>query len=205
MMFAVHGAMRRELTQLARVTASANDDPRHVLRTALGWELFKTYLHVHHTSEDDALWPSLERLLADHPADLALLDAMEDEHAAIDPLLAAIDAALVDREAGVERLGSLVDALTTNLTGHLRHEESEALPLIDATLSEQQWLHFGAVHRSRIGADAPRFTPWVLDGADEQTVASVLRRLPEAMLAAYRDEWEPAYAALEVWRPRIRG
>jgi iron-sulfur cluster repair protein YtfE (RIC family) len=202
MMGAVHDALRRELEQITRVAARTDGDPRETLRTALGWELFKSYLHVHHTSEDDALWPTLEGLLQDSPQDLALLEAMEREHAVIDPLLAAIDSALIDREQDPRDLGGLVDALHANLTGHLRHEEAEALPLIDATLNEQQWAHFGQTHRARIGADATRFTPWVLHEADEQTVAAVLHRLPPELLAAYHDDWQPAFAALDLWRPR---
>ena len=75
--------------------------------------------------------------LADRPDDLALLDAMEAEHAAIDPLLESIDAALVDREGGPERLGDLVDALHTNLTGHLTHEEADALAGLREATSEE--------------------------------------------------------------------
>ena len=85
MMLAFHDALRRELGHIARVTASRTDDPRHVMATAAGWQMFKNYLHVHHGCEDDVLWPALERTLADRPDDLALLAAMEAEHAAIEP------------------------------------------------------------------------------------------------------------------------
>jgi hypothetical protein len=56
---------------------------------------------------------------------VALLDALEAEHSAIDPLLAAIDAALADRDSGPQRLGELTDALATALRAHLDHEEAE--------------------------------------------------------------------------------
>jgi iron-sulfur cluster repair protein YtfE (RIC family) len=199
MMYAMHDALRRELVRIARITARADDDPRRVLRTAAGWEMFKAYLRVHHTSEDDAVWPVMYRTLAERPDDLALLDAMEAEHAAIDPLLESVDAALADRASGPERLGDLVDALVTTLTGHLVHEENEALRLIDTTLTEQQWRHFGELHGRRIGADASRYLPWLLDGASSERTALVLGRFPEPLLAAYRDEWRPAYARLDLW------
>ena len=100
MMLAFHDALRRELGHIARVTASRTDDPRHVMATAAGWQMFKNYLHVHHGCEDDVLWPALERTLADRPDDLALLAAMEAEHAAIEPLLTAIDATLANPASG---------------------------------------------------------------------------------------------------------
>jgi hypothetical protein len=49
--------------------------------------MFKKYLRIHHRAEDEAVWPVMYQVLTDRPDDLALLDAMEAEHAAIDPLL----------------------------------------------------------------------------------------------------------------------
>ena len=198
-MYAMHNALRRELGHIAKITANTDDDPRRILATAAGWAMFKQALHVHHSAEDDALWPAMRQTLAGRPDDLALLEAMEAEHTVIDPLIEAIDAAVADRDSGPERLGARTDALAGALNVHLKHEECEALPLIEATVTPQQWEHFGELHRSRIGPDAPRFMPWMLDGADEQTVATTLEVLPEPVRAAYRDQWQPAYAALDRW------
>lgn len=198
-MRAMHNALRRELEYLAKVTARIDDDPRRILANAAGWEMFKKALHIHHTSEDDALWPVMRQTLAGRPDDLAVVEAMEAEHGTIDPLIEAIDAAVADRESGPERIGAMTDELASVLSGHLRHEEDEALPLIDATMTLEQWLHFGAVHGSRGAPDAPQLTPWMLDGADDHTVATVLAFLPEPVRAAYRDQWQPAYAALDRW------
>jgi hypothetical protein len=55
MMFAVHDALRRQLVQVGRIAGRRDDDPGRLLRAALGWELFKRFLLVHHQSEDDAL------------------------------------------------------------------------------------------------------------------------------------------------------
>ncbi|MBO2458360.1 hemerythrin domain-containing protein [Actinomadura sp. LCR2-06] len=198
-MYVMHDALRRELEQLAKATARHDDDPRTVLRTAVGWELFKKSLHVHHTAEDDALWPALRETLAERPDDLALLEAMEAEHTAVEEVIAAIDAALADPDAVRDRLGDLVDSLATGLNGHLRHEEDQTLPLIQAVATPQQWAHFGQVHGQRIGPDAPRLIPWLLDGAGEQSVAVMLAPLPEPARAAYAAQWQPTYAALDRW------
>lgn len=198
-MYVAHDALRRDLKLLARTAARVDDDPRRILSGAVGWELFKKSLHVHHTAEDDALWPAMREAAADRPGDLALLAAMESEHEAIDPLIDAIDAALADRESGPQRLGDLTDALAVALTGHLAHEEDEALPLIQAIVTEQQWQHFGQVNARLVGPDAPRILPWMLDGASEQIIATMLAPLPEPARMAYRNEWQPAYAALDLW------
>ena len=59
MMFAMHDALRRELVQVGRIARLRDDHPGQLLRAALGWELFKKFLIVHHTTEDDVLWPDL--------------------------------------------------------------------------------------------------------------------------------------------------
>ncbi|GGQ46603.1 iron-sulfur cluster repair protein YtfE (RIC family) [Actinomadura coerulea] len=191
LMYVMHGALRRELEHLAKVTAREDDDPRRLLAAAAGWELFKLSLHAHHTAEDEALWPVLRESLTGRD-DLALLDAMEAEHAAVDPLVEAID-------TGAEPVGELVDALATALTAHLAHEEKEALPLIDATLTAEQFQAFGQVHGRHVGPNAPRVLPWLLDGVDDATAAAALSVLPEPARAAFETQWRPAYRALERW------
>jgi iron-sulfur cluster repair protein YtfE (RIC family) len=100
MMYATHDALRRDLDDIVRIAARGSQDPKTILRSAVGWELFKSFLHVHHSAEDDLLWPAMRRALAGDSAAQALLDAMEAEHAAIDPVLVAIDESLTDRESG---------------------------------------------------------------------------------------------------------
>jgi iron-sulfur cluster repair protein YtfE (RIC family) len=202
MMFLFHDALRRELERIARATARTDDDPRHILRTAIGWELFKKYLHAHHTAEDETLWPVMNELLPGRPADLALLDALEAEHATIDPLLLAIDAALADREHGPQRLGGLVEELDTGLRGHLTHEEAEGLPLIDDILDEEQWSRLGRRQAAMIGDDVPRYLPWLLDEVDPQRAAAMMARFPEQLRSAYHDEWKAAFADLDIWQER---
>lgn len=117
---------------------------------------------------------------------------MEAEHAAIDPLIEAID-------SGTEPVGELVDALATALTAHLKHEEDKTLPLLDATLTFEQLQRFGEVNAAGIGPDAPRVFPWILDGVSEEAVETMLAPLPEPVRAAFQNDWRPAYNALTIW------
>jgi hypothetical protein len=184
MMLAYHDALRRDLKQIARMEQRSD-----------GWDLFETLLHVHHTAEDDALWPVVREAVAGQADDLALLDEMEAEHAAIDPLLDAID-------AGLERGDSAPQAraeIATKLQEHLSHEEDAALPLIDATVTEEQWMAFGQAGAERLGPNMPKYLPWLLDGADADTTARVLTVIPPPVQEMYRNEWQPAYAAKDWW------
>ena len=199
MMFAMHDALRRELVQVGRIARLRDDHPGQLLRAALGWELFKKFLLVHHQSEDDTLWPALRARVAGQPDRLALTDALEAEHAVIEPLLTAIDAAAADPDYGYQRFGDIVDELITKLTAHLAHEENDGLPLIDASLTTQQWQHFAQVHGARLTGDASRYMPWLLNGASPQTLDAVLGKFPPPLLTAFRQQWGPEYAALDIW------
>lgn len=160
-MHTVHDALRRDLEHIARVTARVDHDPRHVLRTAAGWQLFTRSLRIHHSAEDDMLWPVLRRQSPNRPDDLVLVEALEAEHAAIDQVIAMVDDLLADPDADRARLGDLADSLVTGVGGHLAHEEEAAVPLIARALTTAQWAAFERVHDERIRA-APRVLPWLL-------------------------------------------
>ena len=123
------------------------------------------------------------------------------EHADIDPLLAAIDAATADPHYGYQRFGDIIDELAAKLTAHLAHEETDGLPLIDASLTPAERQHYAQVHTERIGGDAPVTMPWLLDQASPQTHQAVLSQLPPPVAAAFRDQWAPRYASLDLWNP----
>ena len=199
MMFAMHDALRRELVQVGRIARLRDDHPGQLLRAALGWELFKKFLLVHHQSEDDTLWPTLRTNVAGQPDRVALADALEAEHAVIEPLLTAIDAAAADPDYGYQRLGDIVDELTTKLSAHLAHEETDGLPLIDVSLTAQEWQRFAQVHTERIRGDAPMYMPWLLNGASPQMLDAILGKFPPPLLTAFREEWGPRYAGLDIW------
>jgi hypothetical protein len=72
MMFVVHNALRRDLDRMQAAAAQA-DDP--AARTALraGWATFSRYLSVHHTAEDEMLWPPMRAKLVDRTDETDLL------------------------------------------------------------------------------------------------------------------------------------
>ena len=194
-MLAAHDAFRRDLTRLARTAAAANDPARHESVHA-GWELFKRQLLLHHTTEDELIWPALRGRLAHSPAALSVLDAMEAEHELIDPLLGAVDAAFDQQEPAAD----VIDALTSSLTGHLRHEEKDGLPLIGVALTAAEWRGLGRKMGSKNGvaAGAEMFA-WILDGTDREHTAATLGALPPPLRVLYRAMWKPRFEKTKRW------
>jgi hypothetical protein len=72
-MIAIHDALRRDLDQLLRATAS------HAPVRAC-WGTFRRQLRFHLAAEHAAMWPRVKAELAADPHGQALLDAMDDEH-----------------------------------------------------------------------------------------------------------------------------
>jgi len=90
MMFVVHNAFRRDLARMQAAAAHARDP---AARTALraGWATFSRYLTVHHTAEDEILWPPMQAQLGDRPDETDLLVEMAREHSRLDPVMREID------------------------------------------------------------------------------------------------------------------
>jgi iron-sulfur cluster repair protein YtfE (RIC family) len=211
-MIAAHDAFRRDLTRLARAAASADlSDPARHRSVAAGWEMFKRELHIHHTAEDEIIWPVLRPRLAHSEMALSVLDAMEEEHGRIDPLLAAVDAAFqgasgataagaTDDWPGEDRLADVIDVLVSTLTGHLGHEERDGLPLIGVALTAAEWRGVGRkiARKNGLSGGAEMFA-WILDGADREHAGATLGQLPPPLRLLYRAVWKPRFEKIPRW------
>lgn len=193
-MYAAHDAFSRDLRRLS----DAIDQARAMTSEArAGWETFKRQLHIHHQAEDASLWPPLRAELS-RPAEIAVLDDMEDEHAQIDPYLEDIDRALTTNDPAGLRLGA--DALIAGLGAHMRHEENVALPLVDTHLGPEGWAAMGTQMRRTQGLrGAAEFFPWILDGAPEAEQRKVLSVLPAPARLICKRVWTPRYRRTPRW------
>jgi hypothetical protein len=201
-MIAAHDAFRRDLVSLARAAsaaaAGADWDPQRREQLGRGWQVFKRQLHFHHTGEDRHIWPRLSDRLAHSESAMSTLQAMEEEHARVDPLLEAVDAAFADPAGG--ELAGAVDELVTTLNGHLTHEERDALPLIGTALTAAEWRTVGMrLARENGLSGGSEFFAWMLDGVPADGVRAVLSQLPPPLRLVYRVAWRPRYARVSRW------
>lgn len=193
-MYFTHEALRRDLALLAEALRAGRAlDPAVRNR----WDTFKRQLHGHHSSEDAAVWPPLRDRLVE-PADIAVIDAMEAEHAHIDPLLLDIDTALSDNDGALA--APAIDSLATLLDQHLAHEERDALPLIDRHLGPEGWAEVGAYARKHSGRKGVlEFFPWLLDGVAPERHHEALSHLPLIARVAYHLLMKPLYDRTPRW------
>lgn len=194
MMYATHDAFRRDLDRLVAAAAAGTAASPPV---RAGWENFKAQLLIHHSVEDTDLWPRVRRAVAGRPDARSLLHEMEAEHALIDPLLTAVDEALAGPGAD---LAEPAQEISAALGHHLKHEEQDALPLIQSVLTPADWRAFADQMRRRQGVrGAAGYVPWVLDGIPPDAQRRFLAALPPPVHVINRLVWEPRYRRRNLW------
>lgn len=185
-MYALHDAFRRDLDTL--VTASSNSPA-----VRARWDNFREQLHFHHVAEDEAMWPLVKAKLASNPKGLALIDAMEQEHHLIDPMLVMVGDAMA-MNSDWARVTALLSRMRDTLDGHLVHEEADTLPLISETMTPAELRGiFQALGRKGGIRRAAVMFPWALSDADPDLRARVLGSLPAPVRLLYRLVWLPRY------------
>lgn len=155
-MLLIHRVVRREIGALpALIRAAAGDRQRSRIVGAHAKEMLE-FLHVHHTGEDELLWPVLRPRIT---LDDDLIDRMESQHHQIAEAIEAIEAELLvwtasaDKETG-ERMAAGLEAAQAPLLAHLSEEEERILPLVSAHFSHEEWdalgkRGFAAIPRTR--------------------------------------------------------
>jgi len=174
--YAVHGALRREVAELASLERGGCRD-RLVHRRA---ELLVRVLRAHHHAEDVVLMP----LLRDRRPDLApQLDELDRQHDALGPLL---DALADEPERAVD--------LRRVLGEHLDAEEAMVVPAWVSSLSAKEHEQFGRdLRRATPLTEAGLMIAWLLDRTPDFARDLGWMHLPATLRAAHRAWWGPRY------------
>jgi hemerythrin-like domain-containing protein len=201
-MYVMHHAFRRDLTAFegaARATPIGDADTWRALATR--WGRFADILHHHHGVEDSHLWPLLvaKAEAAGDDVGLGVLEAMEAEHGQIDPTLTAVAAgfaAMVEHPCTDHRnaLDVHVTSARAALHAHMTHEETEALPLLQRTLTTEENEAFDkAAQRAYPLSVVPFLLPWAAKGLPPEALERILGSAPPGyglLLRLFRGPFE---------------
>ena len=197
--FLIHEAFRRDIARLSSALRSSPLESTKARQLGTHWDFVRQQLHHHHRVEDESLWPLVRPKLGGQHDELAVLDAMEDQHRTLEPTCVAIDEGFVqltpspDASAGAA-LAQQLDALGVSLAAHLDAEETQCFPVIDKALSAEEFESFGKATAKAVGMrDSARFFPWIFDGADPVERQAVLSMPPPPVRILCRYVWEPRY------------
>jgi hemerythrin-like domain-containing protein len=147
MMYLMHHGFRRDLNRFAEAVAATPVEARDTwVALASRWNGFFEVLHHHHSGEDAGIWPFLLERADAH--ERATLEAMEEEHSHIDPLLTACAegfAVLAGDRVGIDAddvraaLKVRVAATRDALARHLAHEEGDAIVILQRHTTQEDW------------------------------------------------------------------
>jgi len=101
----------------------------------------------------------------------------------------------------MDRLPQATAAFRQELTDHLGHEEREAVPLIEAVMTRQDWKAFSRHQQKSAGGikGAAEFFPYILTGADHERGSQALGTFPPPLRLLIRRVWQPRYAKRATW------
>jgi iron-sulfur cluster repair protein YtfE (RIC family) len=186
-MYVMHHAFRRDLEKFVGAVQNTPAAEREVW-SALEqrWLKMAEVLHHHHSIEDAALWPVLERYAAaaGSEEDLRLLEDMEAEHGSIDPALTACREAFAAMsghpcEDHRHALEIRLAAVREGLSEHLAHEEGQALPMLQRTLSVEENQAFEqAAARGYPLRMLPFLLPWAMDEVPHEARTRLFEQAP---------------------------
>ena len=182
----VHRAFRREFGLVPGLVRRVPEgDTRRAAVVARHLRFALAGLHMHHTGEDEYLWPLLLERAAPHAE---LVETMQAQHERVDSYAAQIAALLDGWEASAstvrgEQLARLVEDFTAALVEHLDLEEREILPLCTAHVTAQEWNRLGEHGREHM---SPRQLPLLLGAALEEASEAERAAMLGAMPAPVR-------------------
>lgn len=191
MMRIIHDALRRDL---GRGTTALNEpaapERRRAIGAHVGWMM--RFLHAHHASEDNGLYPLVRQRTGGAVDLLDVLDRMTDEHEDIAAAIATVETAAaalahdVSDDAAQQTVAAL-DALGVVLLPHLQEEEDEAMPITSRLITAGEWQAIEKKHNldpksmSELGFEGH----WLIDSvsdADRATVIGLVPPIPRFIL-----------------------
>lgn len=184
---AAHAMFREEFGLLAAVANTPLDAAR-AAATEGHADLVLKLLHVHHTVEDDHMWPLLRERA---PAAAADLDRLEAQHERLDALIAAA----TDRARSMAARAGVLTELHEALGEHLNDEERLAVPLLRRHLTPAEGAHAGEhAIAAMSGTERARMLGFVACRASGTDLALFRSELPALLRWLLRLWWAPAYA-----------
>ena len=197
-MLAVHDCLRHEFARLpitVKAVAEGNMERtgvvgRHVL-------FMIDFLHAHHESEDEIVWPLLRERSPEHDA---LVAEMSDQHAGMHTTAqtARAQAEAWIATAGIQERSGLhttLIALEREILHHFALEEQEVLPLIQRDLTPQEWASVGQHSRSSFAPEQLAIAlGLILDNTSAERGAVILDEMPPEARAGFEEFGRPVYA-----------
>ena len=197
-MRAVHQALLGSLDAGADLIGKAGEDPDRVEVIVSFYDNVLEFLHVHHSGEDEMIYPLLEERC---PHEKGVLERIDDQHKLLyEPMDAAWASIAAWRAApSVEGGRALVGAIASvdeGLRPHLREEEDTVLPIASAWMSPEEWAQLPGHALQSFRGDKPWLAlGLVRESLTEEQRDGMLAGMPPPLQAQWTESWGPAFDA----------
>ena len=197
-MYAVHRALIGALDAAPGYVAKADLDPERVEVIGSFYENVIEFLHVHHTGEDELIYPVLEQRCAESRLDLERID---DQHKLLHaPMDAGRSTIAAWRAApSPETAQAVIDAMASiaePLRPHLAEEETVVLPIAAKSMSPEEWGALSGHAMMIFRADKPWLPLGLLrEQLDQEHRDGMLAGMPPEMRTEWTEQMEPAFNA----------
>lgn len=198
-MYAVHKAILGALDAAPECVARAGDDSGRVDLAGSFYENVIEFLHVHHSGEDELIYPVLEQRCTQLRSEIERIDLqhnllyapMDAGRSAVATWRAAPSSA--NAQAVIDAIASIAETLRP----HLAEEETVMLPLATKWISPEEWGRQASHNMMSFRADKP----WLMLGLvreqlDQEHRDGMLAGMPPEMRNAWTEQMEPAFNAL---------
>ena len=196
-MVVIHRVFRREFRLLPTlIRGVAADDLERANVVADHATGLLRFVHVHHTGEDELLWPVLLERVG---VEADLIGRMEYQHEHVATLISHAEAQLPPwaadptPERGAE-LATTFEEIAGVLNEHLGEEETEILPLVETHLTVAEWERLGEHARASLSPpELMASLAAILEEAADNERAMFTAALPPPVLTMFVEQAEPAY------------
>jgi hemerythrin-like domain-containing protein len=197
-MYAIHTALTGALDAAPAYIANAGVDPERVEVIGSFYENGIEFLRVHHTGEDDLVYPVLEQRCAERRSELERID---DQHKLLHAPMDAGRSALAAWRAApsTDNTHAVIDAIASiaeSLRPHLAEEETVVLPIATKWMSPEEWGRLPGHAMMNFRADKPWLAlGLVREQLNQEQRDGMLAGMPPEMRTMWTEQMEPAFNA----------
>ena len=197
-MYAVHNALTGALDAAPECVGKADGDSHRVEVIGSFYENVIEFLHVHHTGEDELIYPVLEQRCAESRSEL---ERINDQHKLLHaPMDAGRSAIAAWRAApSTDNAQAVIDATTSiaePLRPHLAEEETVLLPIASQWMSPEEFGRLPGHHMMSFRGDKPWLPLGLLrEQLDQEHRDGMLAAMPPEMRTMWTEQMEPAFNA----------
>ena len=192
----VHNVFRDAFARARKLGTVNLEDANQVSNTAMYFSSIFNFLHAHHHTEDEYLWPPL---LERAPEKADIINHGIEQHEALSDALpnamkAAADFGNGPSKATLDNLAEAALGVAEVLEDHLIDEETNVLPICSEHITMEEWTQLAPHTLAALEGPTLMMTVGLVNDAfDDDYKAAMSQLMPEELKTAWVNEGQKLY------------